>query len=143
MYLWMKWLHILAIISWMAGILYLYRLLVNHRDRGLDSPAVHELLCGMEYRLFRYITLPAMIVAIIAGFMMIYLSPDLLKAGWMHTKILFVLVLIHSTFKAKAISRRAAADPKTLPSSRTLRILNEVPTILMMIIVGLVVFKAF
>lgn len=74
---------------------------------------------------------------------MIVLTPELLHGGWLHAKILFVLGLMASTLSAGRIMRRAAENPRTLPESRSLRIANEVPTILMFVIVGLVVFKAF
>ncbi len=143
LYLWMKWLHIIAVISWMAGILYLYRLFINHRERGIQSFDNHELLKLMEYRLYRYITKPAMTVAIIAGLAMMALSPQMLQMGWLHVKLATVVGLIVSTLWAGKIMRAAAVDPLSLPASRTLRYLNEVPTIFMMIIVGMVVFKAF
>ena len=143
MYLWLKWLHIIAVISWMAGILYLYRLLIYHRERGVESKEIHELLALMERRLYRYITFPALVISVVAGLWMIVLSPSLFEGGWLSFKIFFVLGLIASTIVAVKISAKAAIDPKTLPSSRSLRFANEVPTLLMMIIVGLVVFKAF
>ena len=143
MYLWMKWLHIAAVISWMAGILYLYRLFIYHRERGVASREIHELLSLMEYRLYRYITVPAMLVATVAGVSMIILMPELLQGGWLHAKLLFVAMLMASTHVAGRIMRRAAVDAGTLPTSRTLRFANEVPTVLMLLIVGMVVFKAF
>ena len=143
MYLWMKWLHIIAVISWMAGILYLYRLLIYHKERGQKSSEIHHLLVLMEYRLDRYITIPAMLVSIVAGTMMILIVPEMLKSGWLQVKLVCVAGMIASTIKAGQIRIMAASDPLTLPSSRTLRIANEVPTILMMIIVGMVVFKSF
>ena len=143
MYLWMKWLHIVAVISWMAGILYLYRLLIYHRERGVSSSEIHELLKLMEYRLYRYITIPAMIIAAIAGTLMIVLNGDLLIGGWLWAKLLFVAGLMASTLYAGSIVRQAAINPQTLPTSRFLRVANEVPTVLMLVIVGLVVFKAF
>ena len=143
MYLWMKWLHIVAVIAWMAGILYLYRLLIYHRERGVTSREIHDLLCIMERRLYRYITVPAMVVAAIAGLTMIWLTPSLMSGGWLSAKLAFVVLLVLSTVAAGNISKRAAIDPQTLPASRSLRIANEVPTLLMMVIVGLVVFKAF
>jgi putative membrane protein len=142
MYLWMKWLHIVAVISWMAGILYLYRLLIYHRERGVTSQEIHDLLCIMERRLYRYITVPAMLVATVAGVAMIGLNPALLQGLWLAVKLGLVLLLIVSTIAAGRISRRAAVDPTTLPTSRSLRFANEVPTLLMMFIVGMVVFKA-
>lgn len=143
MYLWMKWLHIISVISWMAGILYLYRLLIYHRERGVESKDIHDLLSLMEYRLYKYITVPAMTVATIAGFWMIWLNPSLFEGTWLTLKLLFVGFLILSTVVAGKITKNAAVDPRTLPTSKTLRFANEVPTILMMLIVGMVVFKAF
>ncbi len=143
MYLWMKWLHIVAVISWMAGILYLYRLFIYHREKGVDSREIHDLLCVMEWRLYRYITVPAMIVAAIAGGLMIWMMPEMLNTGWLQAKLVFVGLLIGSTYAAGGIMKRAAVDPKTLPSSKALRFANEVPTLLMCLIVGMVVFKAF
>ena len=143
MYLWMKWLHIIAVISWMAGILYLYRLFIYHREKGVESREIHDLLCVMEWRLYRYITVPAMIVAAIAGGLMIGLLPEMLASGWLKAKLIFVVLLIGSTHAAGGIMKRAALDVKSLPTSKALRFANEVPTLLMCLIVGMVVFKSF
>ena len=143
LFLWIKWLHIIAVISWMAGILYLYRILINHRERGIHNLDVHELLSLMELRLYRIITFPAMCVAVVAGLGMIALAPAMMKMGWLHVKLTAVVVLIGFTWGAGRLSRIAAIDPMALPASKTLRIMNEVPALLMMIIVGMVVFKAF
>ncbi len=142
-YLFWKWLHIVAVISWMAGILYLYRLLIYHSERGTKEHSVHELLSLMELRLYRYITIPAMIVAAFAGLFMVALVPDLGRAGWFGIKFALVLVLMLATFYAGKLQRDASIDPRRLPASRTLRLLNEVPTILMLAIVAFVVFKPF
>ncbi len=143
MYLWLKWLHIIAVISWMAGILYLYRLFINHRERGVTSRDNHELLSLMEFRLYRYITIPAMTVSMIAGLGMIALNMEMLQTGWLQIKLMTVLLLIIATMYAGHLRLLAAKDPTLLPSSKALRWANEIPTILMMIIVGMVVFKAF
>ena len=120
----MKWLHIVAVISWMAGILYLYRLLIYHRERGVTSAEIHDLLRLMEYRLYRYITVPAMVIAAVAGGSMIALSPGLMDGGWLWLKLVFVLGLIASTIYAGRIVRFASENPGTLPTSRFLRIMN-------------------
>lgn len=143
MYLWAKWLHINAVISWMCGVLYLYRLLINHREKGLASPDIHSLLTLMEYRLYRYITKPAMIVSIVAGTWMIVLMPEMLQTGWLRVKLACVVLLIGATLHGGKLTRVAAKDPIQLPTSKALRWANEFPTILMLIIVGMVVFKAF
>lgn len=142
LYLFCKWLHLIAIISWMAGILYLIRLYVNHVS-NLHSEDNHKLLSGMELRLWRYITRPAMLVAWIFGLAMLALNPGLLNAGWLHAKLLCLLLLTGVTEWAGAMRLRLANRAQPLPSSRFFRILNEVPTLLMMIIVALAVFRPF
>ena len=143
MYKFALWLHIISVISWMAGVLYLYRLLINHRERGISSQDNHELLVGMETRLYRYITMPAMLFAFLAGLAMVALNPALMKMGWFHAKFFVALLLIGATAYCKPLMRRAALDPASLPTGKSLRFLNEVPTIFMMVIVWLVVFKPF
>lgn len=142
-YLLWKWLHIVAVISWMAGILYLYRLLIYHSERGRTDGSIHDLMTLMETRLYRYITIPAMWVAVAAGLAMIAVAPALGQTGWFAGKFAMVFALIGATLYAGFLSRNAARDPQTLPHSRTLRFLNEVPTLLMLGIVALVVFKPF
>ncbi|NDE16254.1 TIGR00701 family protein [bacterium] len=142
-YLFWKWLHIVAVIAWMAGILYLYRLLIYHSERGQAEPSTHQLLSLMEMRLYRYITVPAMLVAVSAGLTMVAIAPGLARTGWFGTKFALVMFLILVTLYAGKLHRDGATDPGKLPASRTLRILNEVPTFLMLLIVGLVVFKPF
>ena len=137
------WVHILAIISWMAGVLYLYRLLINHREHGIASRDNHLLLTGMEDRLWRVITRPAMIVAVIAGLAMAGLNHSVAASGWFAAKFIFAILLIIATAHGAKLRHTAARDPALLPAAKTLRILNEVPTLLMMIIVALVIFKPF
>ncbi len=142
-YLFLKWLHIIAIICWMAGILYLYRLLINHRIAGNSHKEVDILLQGMERRLYRYITLPAMKVAVIGGLGMVAIQHDIGKTTWFILKFICVLFLIAATIYAGILTKKANVDVTQIPTSKTLRILNEIPTVLMLIIVALVVFKPF
>lgn len=142
-YLFWKWLHIVAVISWMAGILYLYRLLIYHSELGRSQPSIHELLSLMERRLYRYITVPAMTVAVAAGLFMVGLAPQIGQTGWFGAKFILVLILILATLYAGKLHQAGSLDPGRLPRSKALRYLNEVPTILMLAIVALVVFKPF
>lgn len=142
-YMFWKWLHIVAVISWMAGILYLYRLLIYHRERGVTDKNIHELLSLMEFRLYRFITVPAMVVAVVAGLAMVAMAPTIGHTTWFASKFFLVLLLILATLFAGRVHKSGTVNPTRLPASRTLRILNEVPTILMLIIVALVVFKPF
>ncbi|MBY0371618.1 protoporphyrinogen oxidase HemJ [bacterium] len=140
LYLVSKSLHIISIVAWMAGVLYLYRLFVYHSQE--TEAVVKKRFEIMELRLFQYITRPAAVAALVFGFWMLYLAPDLLKAPWMHAKLLLVMGLLHYTFFAKRYMRQLAAGTcKT--STKTFRILNEVPTLLLILIVFLVVLKPF
>ena len=84
--------HVIAIISWMAGILYLYRLLIYASERAHDHEKVESLLQLMSLRLWKYITRPAMIAAWIAGLWMLYLNSGLLSLPWMHVKLLSIVL---------------------------------------------------
>jgi putative membrane protein len=147
-FLFFKWLHIVAVISWMAGILYLYRLFVYHAE-NLGKAEIHNLLTVMESRLMKYITRPAMIVTWIAGFAMVFLNPSIAAGHWFSTKFILVFILTFSSEKGGGYVRKFAKHgmeqnaSELLPSSKKFRIYNEVPTILMLIIVALVVFKPF
>jgi len=92
MYLWIKALHILAIISWMAGLLYLPRLYVYHAmvEKGSARDMTFQL---MERRLLKAIMNPAMIASFLFGFWMVLLNPDLLSQGWFHVKLAMVFLL--------------------------------------------------
>lgn len=142
MYLFFKWLHLVAVISWMAGILYLYRLLIYQAERG-KTAEIRDLLTFMAQRLYRIITMPAMVVAFGAGVGMISLNPDLLASGWLRVKLVCVLGLMAATRHAGALIGRFAEKAPGLPTGRRLRLLNEVPTVLMMIIVAMAVFRPF
>lgn len=134
-YEWLRALHIIAVISWMAGMLYLPRLFVYHVDSETGSEK-SETFKVMEYRLLKYIMDPAMIVAWIFGLLMLYGNPGLLSEPWMHAKLLFVVLMsgVHGVL-AKTV-KRFAKDENT-KSAKYFRILNEVPTLLM---IGIVIF---
>lgn len=138
---WYKWalaLHIISVISWMAGILYLYRLFIYHVEE--TEAVVKSRFEIMEERLLRIITLPAAIASAVFGSFMLTLNPILLKAPWMHTKLLFIAGLFFMTHFAGRI-RKQLAQGKCRLQSRTLRFLNEVPTLLMIGIVILVILR--
>lgn len=140
-YIWFKAVHILAVISWMAAMLYLPRLFVYHASAKIGSE-LSETLKIMEYRLLRYICNPAMIVAWILGLLMLYANPDLLSNGWVHTKLLLVVILsgVHGVLSKH---RRMFAQDKNTKTATYFRILNEIPTVLMIGIVLLAVAKPF
>jgi protoporphyrinogen IX oxidase len=140
MYLWLKAFHIIAVISWMAGMLYLPRLFVYHCAAAPGSPQ-SETFKVMERRLLRLIINPAMILTWVLGLWLAW-NASLWHAGWLHAKIALVVVMsaVHGLF-ARWV-KDFAADRNTL-SPRFYRMVNEVPTILMIAIVVLVVVKPF
>ena len=138
--LWAKALHIIAVISWMAGLLYLPRLFVYHVDVEPGSE-FSETLKVMERRLLKVIMNPAMIVAWIAGLVTGYLQNQLLDP-WFHAKLLCV-VLLSGVHMLLVKYRREFEQDLRFRSDRFFRIINEVPTVLMIIIVLLVIFKPF
>ena len=140
LYLWAKALHVIAIIAWMAGMLYLPRLFVYHCDAPKGS-AQSETFKVMERRLLRVIINPAMIAAWVLGLYLAW-SGGFLMAPWFHGKLALVLAMsgVHGYF-AGAV-RKFAEDRNTV-SARTWRLLNEVPTVLMIGIVLVVVVKPF
>lgn len=139
-YDWIKALHVIAVISWMAGLLYLPRLMVYHCDAPAGS-AQSETFKVMERRLLKAIMNPAMIVTWLAGLWLAW-DGSWYLAGWFHAK--FALVLAMSGFHG-ALSRWVkdfAADANRR-APRFYRVANEVPTLLMIGIVILVIVKPF
>lgn len=139
-YLWIKALHVLAVISWMAGLLYLPRLFVNHVGLPKGS-AESELLKGMEARLLRIIMTPAMLLSWIAGLWLAYVGFRF-QGGWLHIKLLGVvgLTIAHLYFVQSV--RRFQAD-ENRHTARFWRMVNEIPALLMIVVVVLVIVKPF
>jgi putative membrane protein len=140
MYEWIKALHVLAVISWMAGLLYLPRLFVYHAN-AVKASETSETFKVMERRLLKAIMTPAMIVAWITGLHIAYLV-DYFRSGWFHGKLLLVIVMsaVHGLL---AVHVKRFARDENIKASRYFRILNEVPTLLMVGIVILVIVKPF
>ena len=139
-YPWVKALHVIAIIAWMAGLLYLPRLFVYHCE-ALPGSVQAETFKVMERRLLRAIMTPAMIVAWVLGLWLMGRG-GWHTAGWMHGKFALVVALsgLHGYLSA---SVRAFAQDRNTRSARHWRIINEVPTVLMVVIVVLVIVKPF
>ena len=140
MYLWIKAFHIVAVISWMAGMLYLPRLFVYHTvaEPGSQQAKTFEV---MEHRLLTYIMTPAMAVTWILGIVLM-LQGGFMSAGWLHAKLVLVLGMsaLHGFLGRWARDFRAG---RNVHSQKFFRLINEIPTILMIVIVILVVVKPF
>lgn len=139
-YLWVKAVHVVAIISWMAGMLYLPRLFIYHCDAPAGS-AQSETFKVMERRLLRLITNPAMVIAWVLGLWLAW-HGGFLTSGWFHAKLVLVVALSAAHGYLSMSVRRFAEDRNTV-SARHWRMINEVPTVLMIGIVILVVVKPF
>lgn len=142
-YLWIKALHVIAVIAWMAGMLYLPRLFVYHASAPKGGE-LSETLKIMERRLLRFIINPAMIATFLFGGLMLWSNWDglMMGAGWMHAKLLFVFLLsgVHGML---AGARKKFARDENIRPAKYYRILNEVPTVLMIGIVIFVIVKPF
>ena len=138
-YLLFKSLHLISVISWMAGLLYLPRIFVYHTEAKEDSQK--EIFKVMERKLYNYIMMPAMVLSWLFGVLLIHsLGFAIFSELWMQIKIALVLILTHYHFYLRKHLRFFASD-NSEKSSNFFRIINEVPTILLIIIVFVVVFK--
>jgi putative membrane protein len=138
-YLLFKSLHLIAVISWMAGLLYLPRIFVYHSEASHESQK--QVFKTMERKLYNYIMMPAMLLSWLFGVLLIYsLGFDIFKEFWMQIKIVSVLILTHYHFMLGRYLQEFATD-NNHKSSKFFRIINEVPTIILIVVVFVVVFK--
>ena len=142
-YLLFKSIHLIAVISWMAGLLYLPRIFVYH-SKAVESNKSEDLMSAfkvMERRLFVYIMNPAMIASWIFGGLLIYtIGIGNLGSLWLQLKLLFVIILtIYHFFLLQCL--RKFAENNNAYSSKFYRIINEIPTVLLIGIIVIVVFK--
>lgn len=134
-----KALHILSVISWMVGLLYLPRLFVYHADAEIGTVRA-ETFKVMERRLLKVIMTPAMIASFIFGVWIIALNHGLVFETWFQIKVVAVLAMAACHGKFSKMQRLLENDVKPLPS-KTYRIWNEIPTVLMIIIVFMAILK--
>ena len=134
-----KALHLISVIAWMAGLLYLPRLYVYHAEKA-EEPILNTTFKTMERRLMLYIMNPAMIASFVFGIWMIALVPELLEDGWMQAKV-FLLVAMTGYHGALARWRRFFAKDENNLTPKFYRLINEVPTALMILIVILAIVK--
>ncbi|MEP3431684.1 MAG: protoporphyrinogen oxidase HemJ [Roseibium sp.] len=140
LFLWIKAVHVMSVIAWMAGLFYLPRLFVYHVDAEVGS-VQSETFKIMERRLFKAIMRPAMISTWIFGLWTAY-ELDAWTDGWFHAKLLLVFLMSgYNDYLGKFL--KAFASDKNIKSAKFFRILNEVPTVLMVGIVIMVVVKPF
>ncbi len=139
-YLLFKSLHLIAVVSWMAGLLYLPRIFVYHVENNRKKEAT-DIFEVMEKRLFIYIMRPAMILTWIFGLVLIYLNGiEIFSQFWFQIKITLVILLsAYNAYLGKCLD--ALKDSTNTKSAKFFRIINEIPTIILIIVVFLSIFK--
>ena len=141
-YSWILAFHVMSFVSWMAMLFYLPRLFIYHRENA-DTKAFTDIVEIQEYKLFKYIGVPAMWATIISGAVMLYLNSGIFSSGgWMHAKLFLLAFLIAYHVSLERI-RKILIENSHYKSSKYLRIYNEVPTLLMIFIVIMVIVKPF
>ena len=139
-YLLFKSLHLIAVISWMAGLLYLPRIFVYHVENINDQNSTN-IFKTMEKKLYFYIMIPAMILSWIFGLILIsIIGFDVLSATWIQLKLIFVVLLTFYHFYLGQCLKNLTFEQNN-KTSKFFRIINEIPTILLILIVFIVVFK--
>ena len=139
-YLLFKSLHLIAVISWMVGLLYLPRIFVYHVENIKEHNST-DIFKTMEKKLYFYIMMPAMILSWIFGLILISIVGfDVLSAVWIQIKLIFVVLLTFYHFYLGQCLKKLAFEQNN-KTSKFFRIINEIPTILLVLIVFIVVFK--
>jgi len=141
-YSWILAFHVMSFVSWMAMLFYLPRLFIYHRENA-NTKAFTDIVEIQEYKLFKYIGVPAMWATILSGTLMLYLNHSIFESGgWIHAKLTALAFLIAYHFSLNNIRKTMIANPN-YKSSKYFRIYNEIPTLLMIFIVIMVVIKPF
>lgn len=143
-YYWFKAFHLIGIVVWFAGLFYLVRLFVYHAEAEQEPEPARSILKKqyeiMEKRLYGIITTPGMIVAVAMAIGLISTEPEILKSTWLHIKLTFVVLLLAYHYFCQRIMKKLAAG-ECQWTGQQFRALNEAPTILLVLIVLLAVFK--
>jgi len=143
-YSWFKAFHLVGIVVWFAGLFYLVRLFIYHVEAEQEAEPARTILKNqyqiMEKRLYSIITTPGMIVTIAMAIGLLSTEPEVLKQPWLHVKLAFVVLLIGYHHYCKRLMKQLAAD-ECKWGSQQLRALNEAPTVMLIVIVLLAVFK--
>ncbi len=139
LYLFFKSLHLIAVISWMAGLLYLPRIFVYHSEADHDSQ--RKIFKTMERKLYNYIMMPAMLISWLFGILLIQsLGFDVLFELWMQIKTVAVVILTYYHFTLGKYLNDFAKD-NNQKTSKFFRIYNEIPTIILIVVIFVVIFK--
>ena len=147
MFEWVLWFHIVSMVSWFAVLFYLPRTFVYHVENA-DNEGFVKVVKVMEYKLYKYIGIPAFWATLLSGLALMYLATEhygtsiFQMGGWFHAKLLFVVILIGYFFSMGYYRKKLEADNR-YKSGKFFRIYNEGPTLLLLIIVAMVIIKPF
>jgi protoporphyrinogen IX oxidase len=143
-YYWFKAFHIIGVVVWFAGLFYLVRLFIYHIEANQEAEPAQSILKKqytiMEKRLYGIITTPGMLVTVVCAIGLLVTQPDFLKQPWMHAKLGFVVLLLGYHFYCKRLMKQLEENACKW-SSQQMRAMNEAPTLLLVVIVMLVIFK--
>lgn len=143
-YSWFKAFHLIGIVVWFAGLFYLVRLFIYHAEANQEPEPARTILKNqyqiMEKRLYNIITTPGMLLTVAMAIGLLSTEPEVLKQSWLHIKLLFVALLLGYHHYCKRLMKQLAAD-ECRWSGQQLRALNEAPTVMLLVIVLLAVFK--
>jgi protoporphyrinogen IX oxidase len=143
-YLWFKAFHIVGVVAWFAGLFYIVRLFVYHVEANEQPEPARTILQQqyqlMEQRLYRIIMTPGMVFTVVMAVAMLVMAPELLKESWLHAKLALVVLLVGYHHYCGRLIKQMSQGKFTW-GSQQLRGLNEVPTIFLVVIVLLAVFK--
>ncbi|KYC38472.1 hypothetical protein WA1_35340 [Scytonema hofmannii PCC 7110] len=143
-YSWFKAFHIVGIVVWFAGLFYLVRLFIYHLEANEEPEPARTILKNqyqiMEKRLYNIITNPGMFLTVAMAIGLLTTEPEVLKQGWLHVKLGFVVLLLGYHHYCKRLMKQLAKD-ECKWSSQQMRALNEAPTVMLVVIVLLAVFK--
>ncbi|KZL51535.1 hypothetical protein A2T98_01350 [Nodularia spumigena CENA596] len=143
-YSWFKAFHLIGIVVWFAGLFYLVRLFIYHVEANQEPEPAKTILKNqyqiMEKRLYSIITTPGMLLTVAMAIGLLSTEPEVLKQSWLHIKLLFVALLLGYHHYCKRLMKQLAAD-ECRWSGQQLRALNEAPTVMLLVIVLLAVFK--
>ncbi len=143
-YYWFKAFHLIGVVVWFAGLFYIVRLFVYHAEASQEPEPAQTILKNqyelMEKRLYNIITTPGMVVTVVMAIGLLTTEPEVLKSGWLHIKLGFVAALLAYHFYCGRMMKQLAAG-KCNWTGQQFRALNEAPTILLLVIVLLAVFK--
>ena len=140
MYSWIIWFHIISLVSWFAALFYMPRLFVYHAENA-DNEGFVKVVKVMEMKIYKYIGLPAMWATVFSGAYLAY-EVGFSGNGWLHAKIFLVLILM-GYFLSLGYFRQKLLEDSCIKSGKFFRFYNEVPTLLLLAIVFLVIFKPF